>query len=335
MANQQVDPAIALAKRAESWELIVQTAEEDFNKIAVLDNLVRFESEGKFAVQIIMASEYLQKCSTMSIRNAITNVASVGLTLNPAMKLAYLVPRDGQCCLDISYIGLKKLATDTGSVLDSAAEIVRENDHFKYKGPYAAPEHEFDPFASEEQRGEVRGVYVWAKLPNGIDKIETLGMEEIKKIRSKSKAKSGPWQEWFGEMCKKAAIKRASKGWPRTERLSAAEAILNEHEGNDEPIAQGQGGRIKRDNGADIAGKVQAAAAEEAGAGTPEMNAVKATLEAAAKKGLDVYKKTWSDITKAQRQALAGDHERWKKIATDADVSDVDFADVPTTGTPQ
>lgn len=32
-------------------------------------------------------------------------------------------------------------------------------------------------------------------------------------------------------MAKKSAIKRASKMWPRTERLSAAESILNEHEG--------------------------------------------------------------------------------------------------------
>jgi recombination protein RecT len=334
MAAQQNNrqPQTPEAKAAQ-WEVIVAEVEEDFNKIAIIDNLVHFEREGKFAVQIISASEYLPKCSTASIRNAITNVAAVGLTLNPAMKLAYLVPRDGLCCLDISYIGLKKLATDTGSVLDAAAEIVRANDKFEYNGPYAPPTHKFDPFDNDEQRGEIRGVYVWAKLHNGIDRIETLDMDEIKKIKSKSKAKSGPWQEWFEEMVKKAAMKRASKNWPRTERLAAAEAILNEHEGNVDAISGSQ--RIKRDNGADIAGQVQAAAAEEAGAGTPEMNAVKATLEAAAKKGLDVYKKAWMDITKAQRQALAGDHERWKKIATDADVSDVEFADVPsTTGLP-
>lgn len=334
MANQQIDPAIALEKKAQSWELIVQDAEEDFNKIAMLDNLVRFESEGKFAVQIIMASEYLQKCSTMSIRNAITNVASVGLTLNPAMKLAYLVPRDGQCCLDISYIGLKKLATDTGSVFDCAAEVVRVNDHFKYKGPYAAPEHDFDPFASEEERGDVRGVYVWAKLPNGIDKIETLGLEEIKKIKSKSKAKTGPWQEWFGEMCKKAAIKRASKGWPRTDRLANAEAILNEHEGN-EDIAPYAGTRIKRDNGADIAGQSQQAAADSSGVQADELDTIKKAMAATAKKGLTAYKDAWAALTKGQRQALAADHEGWKKTATLSDVDDVDFAEVPPGATPQ
>jgi recombination protein RecT len=33
-------------------------------------------------------------------------VAAIGITLNPASKLAYLVPRDGMVCLDISYMGL-------------------------------------------------------------------------------------------------------------------------------------------------------------------------------------------------------------------------------------
>jgi recombination protein RecT len=213
------------------WKQAIAAAEKKFNEIAMADgNVVNYQREAMFAMQIIGSKEILQNCDHTSIRNAVVNVASVGLTLNPAMKLAYLVPRDGLCCLDISYIGLTKIATDSGSVQAVKAEPVYTHDKFSYNGPFAMPTHTFDPFASRDSRGEVIGAYVLAKLATGM-MVETLSREEIDKIRSMSKAKSGPWFQWFDEMVKKSAIKRASKMWPRTERLSQAEAVLNEHEG--------------------------------------------------------------------------------------------------------
>lgn len=217
----------------EKWSIVVAEAQPKFTQIAAADgNLVRWERESMYALQAIMKSDYLQKANMDTIKNAIVNVASVGLSLNPAMKLAYLVPRDGIACLDISYIGLVKLATDSGGVLAVSAICVRANDRFEYRGPFEMPGHTFDPFASAETRGEIVGVYTAAKLASGIQ-IDTMSREELNKIRLKSKAKSGPWFDWFEEMAKKSAIKRASKMWPRTERLAAAEAILNEHEGID------------------------------------------------------------------------------------------------------
>ncbi len=218
------------------YAMTIASAERKFTEIAAADgNLVTYQREAMYAMQVLAGSEYLQKCSPDSLRNAVINIASVGLSLSPAMKLAYLVPRDGKACLDISYIGLIKIATDSGSVLAVKAEVVHENDGFEYLGPFSMPIHKFSPFASAEDRGDVIGAYVIAKLANGITQIETLSIEEIEKIRAKSKAKSGPWFDWFTEMVKKAAIKRASKMWPRTERLSTAEAVLNDHDGN-EPI---------------------------------------------------------------------------------------------------
>src|SRR3546814_4153463 len=90
------------------------------------------------------------------------NVASTGLTLNPAHGHAYLVPRDGAIVLDISYKGLIKIATDTGSVLWARAECVYGKDTFRYHGPAAMPEHEADPFS---ERGEIVGAYCIAKTP--------------------------------------------------------------------------------------------------------------------------------------------------------------------------
>lgn len=233
--------ATAASTEVQPWVQAVEEAAEKFNAIAIPDgNIVRFQSEAMFAMQRIGADQALQKCVLASIRNALINVASVGLTLNPAMKLAYLVPRRDNkagtmlCCLDISYIGLCNIATDSGGVLAVSATVVRENDAFTWNGEFEKPTHIYDPFADKKTRGEMRGVYSTALLPNGTVKIDTLSMEEIAKIRAMSQASSSPaWENWFEEMCKKSVLKRASKLWPRTERLSKAEAILNEHQGID------------------------------------------------------------------------------------------------------
>lgn len=220
------------------WKAAIAAAEKKFEDIAKqTGNLVTWQREAMFAMQYVDASEFLQKCSGESIRNSVINVASVGLSLSPATKLAYLVPRKGKCCLDISYIGLVKIATDSGSVLAVKAELVREKDEFEYLDAFTTPRHKFNPFDPAKDRGDIIGVYVIAKLANGITQIETLSREEIDKIRGVSKAASGPWVEWFEEMCKKAAIKRASKLWPRSERLGEAERVLNEHQGNVTVIA--------------------------------------------------------------------------------------------------
>lgn len=221
------------AESPQQWALAVAKAELKFNEIAATDgNIVAYTREANFALQVIAGSEYLQKCSAESLTNAVVNVASVGLTLSPPEKLAYLVPRKNKACLDISYIGLVKIATDSGSVLAVKAELVRANDQFEYVDAFTMPHHRFDPFGTVASRGEVIGVYVIAKLANGVTQIETLSREEIEKIKAVSKAASGPWVDWFEEMAKKSGIKRASKLWPRTERLSKAIALVDEHQGN-------------------------------------------------------------------------------------------------------
>lgn len=294
----------------QKWTNILYSVEDDFKLAASKTKTpLSFDTEVRFALAALVdgpSAEYMQKCSIESILNALTNVAVVGLTINPAMKLAYLVPRDGKVVLDISYIGLIKLATDTGSILAAKAELVYENDLFEYKGPFEKPVHKLNPFKRAE-RGELVGVYIIAKLHTGFDQIDTLDMEEINKIRDKSKAKSGPWKDWFEEMVKKTGIKRAAKLWPRTEQLSMAEDILNEHEGIATPINAGRGADAAR------------AAQEQERVDVGDLEAVKATLMTEAHKGTEAYKAAWQAITKEQRKALVNEHATYKNIAAQAD----------------
>ncbi|MGQ7247563.1 recombinase RecT [Halomonas sp. V046] len=202
---------------------------------------LNFEREAGFAVQAIQASDYMVKVAMgnrQSVVNAVTNIAAIGISLNPAKKQAYLVPRDGKICLDISYIGLMDLAMAAGSIRWAQAELVLVNDSFALQGMDRPPLHSFNPFAKD--RGDPVGVYVVVKTADGDYLTETMSVDEVNAIRDRSsawkayqsKGKSCPWVTDWGEMAKKTCVKRAYKYWPKTEQLEQAIHHLNT-EGNE------------------------------------------------------------------------------------------------------
>lgn len=216
----------------------IDSLEPEFKRVQV-DNIL-FEKEAHFAKQALLSNEYLlntARGNPQALKDAIINIASIGLSLNPAQQHAYLVPRNKQICLDISYKGLIKSATDTGSILWAQAELVYEKDEFTLMGVGEKPIHKFNPFCKE--RGELIGCYVVAKTHEGDFLTTPMAMEEIYSIRDKSEAFKkgyGPWKEFEGEMVKKTVIKRASKLWPRTNKsiqLEKAIEVLNKDEGID------------------------------------------------------------------------------------------------------
>jgi len=220
------------------WKAAITHAKKHFNEIAKAEgNVVLYKKEAMFAMQAVQKSEYLQNCTPGSIQNAVINVASVGLTLNPANAYAYIVPRDGIACLDVSYKGMIKLATDSGSIQWVKSVLVYEDDQFEMRGIDQMPLHKYDPFKKE--RGDVIGGYCAAKLHDGTYMIDTMSRDELDQVRETSKAKNGPWKTWPLEMMKKTLIKRASKTWPNTNRLDKAVEIVNEHDGLEDQYLEG------------------------------------------------------------------------------------------------
>lgn len=209
---------------------IIQGQRQQF--MAVLsDPGIDFEREAAFALQVVGANSYLAttaKNSLDSLRNAITNVAAIGISLNPASKLAYLVPRDGKVCLDISYMGLMHIAQQSGAIVWGQSAIVRDKDDFQLEGIDKPPTHKFNPFGTD--RGEIVGAYVVVKTDSGDYLTHAMPIRKIFDIRDRSSAykkKSGPWISDEEEMIKKTVIKQAAKMWPRRDRLDAAVHNLN------------------------------------------------------------------------------------------------------------
>lgn len=197
-----------------------------------------------FALQILRGSDLLQKCDPTSVRNAVTNLALTGATLNPALAQAYLVPRDGKCCLDFSYRGLLKIATDSGGVKSIQAAVVYDFDVFDYEeGTESFIRHKrnLDPPA-DFKKDPLAGfwphflcAFSIATLHDGTKDYMILPKWRIDKIRNTSKVKSdkGPWGQWPEEMARKTVIKYHYKTLPQTDRMSTAVSVLNEHEGLD------------------------------------------------------------------------------------------------------
>lgn len=204
---------------------------------ALTDQSVTWAKESQFAIQLFQKNDYLAKTAIsnpISAQNAIINVAAIGITLNPASKLAYLVPRDGMVCLDISYMGLLHLAQATGSIKWGQCKLVYSNDTYESNGLDTAPTHKYNAFGD---RGVVVGGYCTVKTPDGDYLTEEMSFAEIKATEATSKAKNGPWKNFWEEMARKTIVKRASKYWPRADRLDNAIHVINEDEGmHQEPV---------------------------------------------------------------------------------------------------
>ena len=228
-------------------------AKEDFSRIDG-GKALNFEAEAGFAIQSLMTNEFAMSTAQRnkpSLYASITNMAAIGISLNPAKKQAYLVPRDGRICLDISYMGLMDLAMQSGSIRWAQCALVFSGDDFSLNGLDKQPTHKFNPFA--KARGALVGVYSVIKTLDGDYLTHAMGIEDVFNIRDKSsswvafqakKTRSCIWKDHEGEMVRKTCIKQAYKYWPKGERsgrLEAAIHYMNDQAGegiHKEPAAQ-------------------------------------------------------------------------------------------------
>ena len=214
--NQQI------AVRERESKQLVFTAQKQFE--VSNEYKMNFNREAGFAIQILTNNPYLMKCDANSVKDAIVNVPLTGITLNPALKYAYLVPRkvkgDLKCILDISYMGMIKILTDAGAVKNVDAGVIYSNDKYDFRRG-SDPYFKHQPALANE--GEKVGAYAIAFLRDGGFQFEILGREEIEKIRATSESykneegrKYSPWETWEDEMWKKSVLKRLFKLLPKT-----------------------------------------------------------------------------------------------------------------------
>ena len=230
--------------------------EKQFNSVKAEPSM-NFRREAEFALQHLQANNFTMSTAMrnqQSLMDAINNVAALNVTLNPAEKHAYLVPRDGKICLDISARGMLAAAIDSGSIMWGQVKIVHAADTYENQGIDSEPLHKYSPFGD---RGDKVGAYCVVKTPGGDYLTHEMNISDIYRIRDRSqsfkKGSHSPWKSDEDEMIKKTVAKQAAKYWPKSERMAAVADYLNRTgEGIDFKSEGKQSAEVRTDQLAEI-----------------------------------------------------------------------------------
>jgi recombination protein RecT len=191
-----------------------------------------------FAQQIIAKSPTLQKCSSNTIIDAVVNASRANVTLNPALRLAYLVPRKGAATLDISYMGLITILKKSGGCKYVDAFIVYQDEDFNYNPALGTIQHtpHFATTEAEQKARKMIGCYSRAVLPSNdtvFCYMPYWEIEKVKRFSEGSESKWSAWTTWEEEMVKKSVIKRHFKMLVSgSEAAEVVEALRIEEENN-------------------------------------------------------------------------------------------------------
>jgi recombination protein RecT len=145
------------------------------------------------------------------------------LGLEPGTEQYYLTPRKVKGRLEIlgivGYQGHIELMYRAGAVSAIIAEVVRENDEYRYqRGVDDVPQHRWKPFARDAERGRLVGVYAYARMVNGaVSRVVELNQDDIDRIKLSSQGANGehsPWRNHEVAMWLKSAVRQLQKWVP-------------------------------------------------------------------------------------------------------------------------
>lgn len=171
----------------------------------------------RVALTVIRTNPMLRQCTVPSLLAAILQAAQLGLEPG-ILGHCYFVPfrnsKTGQHEVQfiIGYKGLIDLARRSGNIESIAAHEVCEGDEFEFE--YGLDEKLRHKPALKD-RGKPYLYYAYAKFQGGGHQIEVMSVEEIEKIRKRSRAADkGPWVTDYDEMAKKTVVRRLAKYLP-------------------------------------------------------------------------------------------------------------------------
>jgi recombination protein RecT len=158
----------------------------------------------------------LLACSRKSLFNAAMKAAQDGLL--PDGREGAMVPYKGEVTWMPMVGGIRKKVRNSGEIATWDVHAVYENDAFEY-------ELGDEPFIRHKpalaNRGKLIAVYSVATLKTGEKSRDVMSVEDVEKIRSKSRAPNGPWKDpvFYPEMAKKTVARRHSKVLPMSSDL--------------------------------------------------------------------------------------------------------------------
>lgn len=203
---------------------------------AVLPKHLTPDRMAKLALVAASRNPLLLQCDAGTVLHSVMNAAQLGLDCGGVLGAAYLVPFKNnktnpprmECQLIVGYRGLIDLARRSGQIETIEANVVYQNDTFEFELGLE-PKLRHVP-KLDGDRGKVVLVYAIARLRDGGRQTEVMSVQEIERIRAKSRAANGgPWVSDWNEMARKTVIKRIIKYLPMSvdeqDAISRVDAI--------------------------------------------------------------------------------------------------------------
>jgi phage RecT family recombinase len=305
---------------------------------------MNLDREKMFAIQLIQKNDYLLKCTPESFYNALINITATGLTLNPMMQQAHLVPRSNkgklEVCLDPDYKGLVTIMIKSGIAKDVFAHVVYRNDIFEYDAT-SETVIKYIPYWNREDKvfsepGEERATFCCVINPDDTRRYRVMPISRVNEIMRgteayKSHAKkvaSGQYSKtmWEGEnrpdMIKKTVIRQMWKFIPKTDEMmfQALASAFEEHDkvyqnteyDINKNIVEVQGTDVKVSERGDISGSV--------------MNSIKKVTPKNSTKKAEIIES--EEVSPADEQGKVSKAELNKMVMLIADNFDIDVTKI-------
>lgn len=167
------------------------------------------------------------------------------LGLEPGTEYYYLTPRKVKGRLEIlgivGYQGYIDLMYRSGAIGSVVVKAVREHDEYEYtpgmyddqrparwQGPQEVPFHRYPKFARDAVRGDLIGVYAYARMKDGaVSQVVELDADDIARIKAvnpMSDTAYSPWKNWEEAMWLKSAARQLRKWVPTSAEYRREEA---------------------------------------------------------------------------------------------------------------
>jgi recombination protein RecT len=183
---------------------------------AALPAHIPVERFNRVVMTAIQGNIDLLRCDRKSLFNACMRAAQDGLL--PDGREGAIVPYKGEASWMPMIGGIRKKVRNSGDIASWDVHAVYENDHFEFElGDEPYIKHR--PALSN--KGKLIAVYSVAVLKGGEKSRDVMSVEDVEKIRAKSRSKNGPWADptFYPEMAKKTVARRHSKVLPMSSDL--------------------------------------------------------------------------------------------------------------------
>ncbi|MDE7469154.1 MAG: recombinase RecT [Desulfovibrionaceae bacterium] len=169
----------------------------------------------KDILSAVVQNPDLQKCSHVSILNAGIQAYTIGLSILPQLGLAYLVPYNDKCTLQLSYRGMYMLALRSNNYEQIRCTDIREGEIKEYNPISGLYEFTPLPYAVRNQ-SDIIGYFAYLVYRNGFRAEIFMTIEEIDehcRKHSPTYGKGAIWKEHKHAMYSKTVLRKLLKNY--------------------------------------------------------------------------------------------------------------------------